>query len=277
MHPYHGVTAALTTKHGKEKLIAPCLGDLSIEIEVVDFDTDLLGTFTGEVERSGNAYETALRKARAGMELSGLSYGIASEGSYGPDPQVPMLNSGIELLAWVDQERNFEIVESFRTFDIQAASKKVSEGVVLDELFSDCAFPSHAIIVRSEKSEEPLIFKGLKRPEEVVKALEQCWKISEFAIVENDLRAHLNPTRQVAIRNLAEKLTMRLRELCPRCQTPGWGAVDLLKGLPCEECGEFNESFPAGEIFGCALCEAKVERASGRKFISAGECMRCNP
>lgn len=89
---YDGSRVALLTQHGKERVIAsvlkPGLGCL-IEL-VTGFDTDRFDTFTRETPRDGTQLEAARRKARKGMELAGASLGIASEGSFGPDPYTGM-------------------------------------------------------------------------------------------------------------------------------------------------------------------------------------------
>lgn len=277
MHPYQGARAALTTQHGKELLLAPAFARLGIELQKVDFNTDSLGTFTGEIERQGSADEVVITKARIGMEISGAPFGIASEGSYGPDPQIPLVNSGIELLAWIDEKSELTIIESLRTFDVQAARKILRRGDDLSEHLSDFAFPSHALIIRSESGSKPLIFKGIQAQLQLDEAVEQCWQESDQIVIENDLRAHLNPTRQQAIMTLAEKLVDRLFQLCHRCGLPGWGAVGVLRGATCEECGTLNENYPVGEIRGCAKCGASEERDLEKKLISAGACLVCNP
>ena len=50
-------------------------------VQGVDADTDVLGTFTGDVPRPGSPFETAVAKARIGMGLTGCSLGLASEGT----------------------------------------------------------------------------------------------------------------------------------------------------------------------------------------------------
>jgi hypothetical protein len=77
-HPYRGVTAAFATKHLKENVVAPTFADLEISVVVPEVDTDLLGTFTSEIPRVGTPKEVVLKKARLGIQASGLSYGIAS-------------------------------------------------------------------------------------------------------------------------------------------------------------------------------------------------------
>jgi len=61
-HPYSGITAAFATKHLKEKIIAPIFSQLEIEISVAKVDTDLLGTFSGEIPRVGTSREVVLKK-----------------------------------------------------------------------------------------------------------------------------------------------------------------------------------------------------------------------
>ena len=87
---YKAQTVALLTQHGKEQVITPVLELLlGCRIERVSgYDTDLLGTFTRDVPRAGTQLEAARRKARVGMQLAGRPLGLASEGSFGPDPML---------------------------------------------------------------------------------------------------------------------------------------------------------------------------------------------
>ena len=141
----------------------------------------------------------------------------------------------------------------------------------LSQHLADFAFPSHALIVRSESGSKPLIFKGIQAQPQLDEAVEQCWQESDQIVIENDLRAHLNPTRQQAIMTLAEKLVDRLSQLCHRCGLPGWGAVGVLRGATCEECGTFNENYPVGEIRGCAKCGSSEERDLEKKTVKQEE------
>lgn len=110
--PYADRRIALLTQHGKERVIAPALEPgLGCTIEHVGgFDTDLLGTFTRETARAGSQLDAARRKARKGMELSGLDAGLASEGSFGPDPFTGMVPWNVELIAWLDDRMGIEVV-----------------------------------------------------------------------------------------------------------------------------------------------------------------------
>ena len=78
---YRGRRIGLPTQHGKERVISPELDralDCRVE-RVGGYDTDLLGTFTRDVPRAGTQLEAAGKKARTGMEPSGLPLGLASE------------------------------------------------------------------------------------------------------------------------------------------------------------------------------------------------------
>ena len=112
MSTYTGHKVALLTQHGKERVIAPILEQgLRCTVEhVTGFDTDLLGTFTRDIGRSGTQLEAARRKARKGMELSGFSLGMASEGAFGPDPFTAMFPWNVELLVFIDDTLGIEIV-----------------------------------------------------------------------------------------------------------------------------------------------------------------------
>lgn len=101
----------MLTQHGKESVIAPVLdAALGCRVERVGgFDTDTLGTFTRNIPRAGSQIEAARRKARIGMELSGLPLGLASEGAFGPDPMACLLPWNVELLLFIDDERGIEV------------------------------------------------------------------------------------------------------------------------------------------------------------------------
>ncbi|MBC1225360.1 hypothetical protein GNF09_37015, partial [Nostoc sp. UCD120] len=83
----------LATMHQKEKVIAPLLEqELGIKIIVPqDFNTDIFGTFTREVERPGTQIAAAKLKAEKALELTQENLAVASEGSFTPHPFVPYI------------------------------------------------------------------------------------------------------------------------------------------------------------------------------------------
>ena len=76
----------MATKHDKGKLVAQPFKDiLDMTVQEVLVDTDVLGTFAGEIERVGTPQETTVKKAQLGIEATGNPYALASEGSVGPE------------------------------------------------------------------------------------------------------------------------------------------------------------------------------------------------
>ena len=111
--PYPGRRAVLATMHGKEAAIVPAFQErLELTVEIPSaIDTDALGTFTGEIPREGTIRKAAVAKARLGMAATGLSIGIASEGSYGPHPHVPFIPGGVEFMVLVDDGHGIVVSE----------------------------------------------------------------------------------------------------------------------------------------------------------------------
>ena len=80
----------IVTKHEKEKIIAPLFEDY-FEVECAipkTFDTDSLGTFSGEIPRKHDALTTLRQKCVEAMEVEGYDLAIATEGSFGSHPSV---------------------------------------------------------------------------------------------------------------------------------------------------------------------------------------------
>ncbi|MEJ2478982.1 MAG: hypothetical protein P8Y78_02160 [Acidihalobacter sp.] len=75
--PYTGKCIVLTTKHAKACAAAPAF-DRVLGAGVIEyhFDTDRLGTFSGEIEREGTALDAARKKAQLAIRstVSGISY-----------------------------------------------------------------------------------------------------------------------------------------------------------------------------------------------------------
>nr|MBA2680548.1 hypothetical protein [Ktedonobacteraceae bacterium] len=149
-HPYAGRLASLATKHGKERQIArPLHAALNLDIYVPPtIDTDLLGTFTGEILRHGSTAQVVLQKAHMGMEISGLSLGLANEGSFGPHPAFPLITADTELLIFVDDERGIHVQESVVSEQVIASQATARSLADLDAFLAHTLFPSHALIVR---------------------------------------------------------------------------------------------------------------------------------
>ncbi|MEW6662949.1 MAG: DUF6671 family protein [Bacillota bacterium] len=280
MSIYSKQRIALLTQHGKERVIAPVLESaLGCRVEhVTGYDTDQLGTFTREIPRPGTQLEAARKKARIGMELSGLPLGLASEGSFGPDPMVGMFPWNVEFLIWIDDERGLEIVgvaQGKTNFaHVLAASWEEAEAFA-----RQAGFPDHYLVVRPEGESDPRMRKGIAAWTEYEAAF--AWALEQSpcrrVFVETDMRAHANPTRLENIRLAAEDLARKLCSLCPACGTPGFWTVERLTGLPCEACGAPTRETRA-EVLGCLKCAHRVTRErADKEYADAGRCDYCNP
>lgn len=279
--PYPDPRVALATLHGKALALGPALGAVGLRIEPVAVDTDALGTFAGEIERSGTAREVVIEKARRGMAASGLRLGIATEASFGPDPVLGFLPLHHELLAFVDEHHGQVIVLESSSHDTNWQSKAVRSLEQAEPLLLAAGFPEHAVLVKPNAFSPGLpVTKGLRERAAVAAAIEAAAAVSSdgLARVETDMRAHCNPTRMRRIAALGQQLARRLATPCPACAAPGFGCHSTRPGLPCSGCGAATELVRT-EQHVCAACGHAEERprADGRTTADPGACPFCNP
>jgi hypothetical protein len=281
---YQEREAVLATMHGKEATIAPLLGErLGLTVLVPEgIDTDALGTFTGEIPRHGTIKEAAVAKARLGMAATGLPIGIASEGAYGPHPHIPFLAAGIELLVFVDDERGIIVSEHLIDEATNFAHVVADTPEGIGEFLPGARFPEHGLVVspNAPSATHASIFKGIRTRAALDEAIRLTAAASSDgrALVQTDMRAHQNPTRMAAISRLAARLVQRLLALCPDCAMPGFGLIDVVKGLPCEVC-DGPSTLVRYEIYGCTACDHKEQRPRSDGLLSAEQrwCSLCNP
>jgi len=304
--PYAGRQVALATRHGKERVLARPLrwGLGATLLHLTEVDTDQLGSFCGSVARRGSPRQACQAKATLALEQSGCDLAIASEGSFGPHPAVPLLAVGMECLVFLDAARGLTVVEegmaprtnfSHHRLDrrrlaaLLAAAPATPTGALADSFdgelerwLSQVGFPSHGLLVRPLAPGLPpgTLRKGIHQRQALATALR--WAAdrgSEGAIqLETDMRAHCNPTRMASIRQLAFRLVRRLRTPCPACGAPGWGTVAREAGLPCAWCHQ-PTSLLRGERLGCGACghHRLLPRRDGLTQADPGHCPHCNP
>lgn len=282
--PKYGVVA---TQHGKEEVIIPEIMQVypDLKWKKNQYNTDLLGTFTGEVERKQDALTTAIEKAKQSIILSGADIGFSSEGSFGPHPNFPWVASDSELVLFYDARSHqfcFEIEISFET---NYANKEIKTWQELSLFSEKVNFPSHGLILKTHKtmatqSQNYLVWKDMRNWEELEGSFKTSLTHSENGIlwVETDMRAHRNPTRMRVIKCAAEKLVKRLLCKCPNCQMPGFGKTSTQNGLPCSVCG-FPTEMVLNEIWSCSSCKFSIqkERRDHLRYASPEFCAICNP
>jgi hypothetical protein len=277
---YRGARIALLTQHGKERVLAPLFAlelDATLVVEG-GFDTDALGTFTREVPREGTQLEAARRKAEIAIERSGAEIGLGSEGAFVPGP-FGLGSWNIEALVLVDRARGIEIIGR-----AGAAGRHLHASVAtLAELVAfatRAGFPEHGLVLRPNDERDPRVVKGINTQAALVRAFEQVVREATVGVVfvENDLRAHFNPTRMASIGEAGRDLVARMKCACPACGLPGFGAVGQVPGLPCRDCGAPTRH-PVAEEFGCVRCEHREERPLRDAAESADPsvCDYCNP
>lgn len=281
--PYSGRFAALATMHGKEGVIAPLLRQrLGLRIFVpTAIDTDALGTFTGEIARPGDMLETAVQKARLGMKAMPARIGIASEGSYGPHPHIPLIPGGLELMVLVDDDRGIVVTETLVEDRPCFEHCTARPGDDIAAFLARIGFPAQAVTVRAnEAGKVPEIAKGIRDKRKLANAISLGASKSAdgLALVQTDMRAHMNPTRMATIEKLADRFSTRLARLCPACDLPGFGRIGAGPGLACKWCGG-TTIVTSGELMGCVECDHRKFKPRGDGLLEADpcHCPRCNP
>ena len=277
---YEGRQVVLLTKHGKQDLLKDAFeSDLGCSLLHTDaFDTDQLGTFTRDVDRAGSQLEAARRKARIGMELTGVNIGIASEGSFGPDPFAGFFTWNTEILLWVDDELGIEVT-GIANGPAQSIHREVKTVNELLDFALEAKFPEHHLVLRPEHQDHPQIYKNISDEQRLLNAFLAAKEMSlnGAVFVENDLRAFCNPSRQEIIRNAAKDLVQKLRSTCPACSTPGYWRTKRIPGLRCSFCNQ-KTRLPVAEVWNCRACsyEEQLENKS-EQFADPSKCDSCNP
>jgi len=278
--PYAGQRMALLTQHGKEQVIAPVLATaLGCTVERINgFDTDTLGTFTRDIPRTGSQLDAARRKARIGMELSGLHIGLGSEGAFGNDPMTGLFPWNVECLVLVDDIRGIEVV-GLAQGATGAGHQTASDWPTAEAFARRVGFPAQHLVVRPDHDAHPQLRKGLAGWTALREAFD--WALDQSTqgrvFIETDLRAHCNPARMQMIERAAQDLLQRLQSHCPACDSPGFALIERVPGLPCGVCHTPTQECQ-GEVWGCVKCQhRRMERRTTPPYADPGRCPSCNP
>jgi len=277
---YVGQKIALLTQHGKEQVIASVLEpalDCIVE-HVRGFDTDQLGTFTRDTPRPGSQLDALRRKARMGMNLSGLPVGLASEGSFGSDPFAGMFPWNIELMMLIDDRLGIEIVGVAQGAG-HSSHLQTSDWAAVESFAERAGFPSNRLVLRPQDQNDPRLHKGLSNWTALKSGFERCAAQAENGqvFVEIDLRAFANPTRMQRIGEATRDLLKRIQSRCPNCNSPGYWVAERLPGLPCSECGMPTSTYRS-EVWQCPGCTHRVVSARLDKSVTEPQhCSYCNP
>lgn len=268
----------VATMHHKEQVLLPLFEKEwnMLGVCTTDLNTDLFGTFTGEIERQHNPIETARQKCLRAMDLTNVDLAIASEGSFGPHPTLFFVPADEEWLVLIDQKNGFEWIHRELSTETNYNSKIISEESELLDFAKQSLFPSHALILKGENSN--MTFKGICDSKELIDKFKLILQKEGRVQVETDMRAMYNPTRMNVIQMAGQKLIQKLKSHCPSCTHPGFGVSRAVAGLPCEICG-FPTASTLKYIESCSRCsfENEIPQPHGKSFESAMYCDLCNP
>ncbi len=277
---FQGRELTIVTKHGKENIFFP-LFEQHFKIgsyHVPEIDTDQLGTFTGEVERSFNPLETVKRKCQLGHVNTGNDLVIANEGSFGPHPDVFFTSIAEEIIYLIDYHNNIECFVKHISFETNFLTTEITSIHQLKRFVEKAKFPSHALIIRKDRYNSEEIIKGIKHWDTLVEHTEEYLLKFGKCLLETDMRAMNNPTRMKVIEEATNLLIQKLQNSCPQCCKPGFGRTKSNSGLPCSLCGLPTSSLFSYD-FECSYCHhtETIFYPYQKKVEDPMYCNYCNP
>jgi hypothetical protein len=272
---YAGARVVFATMHGKESLARDAFDSIlgATVFAPPDLDTDQFGTFAGEITRTLSPRDAARTKARLGCALAGTPYGLASEGSF--TGSLGGMVQHHELLLFADQQRGFEVVEQVVVGSPLAPARSITDVESALAYAHAVGFPDQGLVLRIG-SDQPRIDKSIDSLDLLARTVREGLAAGCPVTLEPDFRAHNCPPRAEVIRSLAVTMATRLATECPSCATPGFGHVDVERGVPCADCGEPTQAV-AADILGCALCPHTVRVPQAATRVDARWCDFCNP
>jgi hypothetical protein len=277
---FSGRRIVIATMHRKDEVIAPLLiSELNV-IPIVDpsINTDQLGTFTGEIEREKDPLSTLRDKCKMALNASGCDLAIGSEGSFGPHPYLFFSPANDELVLFIDQKNNLEIVERELNTSTNFNSAYVDNLIELLDFAERALFPSHHLIMKAQNEDSSFLEKGIHDKSTLIKHFTHCLTTYGGAYIETDMRAMCNPTRMQNIQLATEKLIQKIKSLCPSCGSPGYSISLSLPGLPCHYCMNPTKS-TLYHRYQCVKCEHTVDQIFplDKEFEDPTYCDFCNP
>ncbi len=268
----------IATKHQKEKVIAPLLEQkFKMQWEIAThFDTDSLGTFTGEIERKQDPIKTLRKKCIGALEGTTFDLVIASEGSFGPHPHHFFATANEEWIMLFDKKNELEITVRELTTHTNFNGRWIENTEDLKSFAKLVEFPEHRLILRKHPEEFCHIHKGIgdfSNLEEIFLGLKN---IFGKVYAETDMRAMYNPTRMSTIESAMKKLVESMESLCPSCNTPGFSVRKTEEGLPCAWCNQPTKSVKYF-IKTCLRCDFEEMKPNQLKREDPAHCDFCNP
>ncbi|CAN5127109.1 hypothetical protein BH09BAC3_BH09BAC3_27750 [soil metagenome] len=277
---FTGRSLVIATKHQKEKVIAPLIEKyLGVKCTVPEnFDTDIFGTFAGEVERDDDPITTARKKCLRAMEFTGVDLAIASEGSFGAHPHLHFVPADDEIILLMDRKNQIEIIARELTAETNFNGETIFDHQQMVNFADRVSFPSHGLIIRKSKETQDNIVKGVTDWNHLDATVKFYLEKFGSAYLETDMRAQYNPMRMKCIESATFSLINKAHSYCPRCGTPGFDVVESFPGLPCKICHSPTRSLMK-QLLCCQVCTFKMEKMfpHDKEYEEPNFCDHCNP
>jgi len=277
---FNGKKLWVVSRHEKHLYIAtPLVAVTGLIVEpFTEVDTDLLGTFSGEVERSMAPLDCAREKCRLAADYFTEGYLLASEGSFGPHPAFGLLSAGEEWLVFYDIAEKKEVIVRDVTLNTCFRGEKITDEATCLSFLEQVGFPLQKVIVKSSQHQPARIIKQLEHTADVIHAMQEITEQYGDCFIETDMRAMNNPARQRHLMQLGTKLAEKLSSICSYCGWYGFSITGLERGLPCSWCGTPTEGV-LYEVSSCSQCGFEKENyfPRGKQQEDPQFCNQCNP
>ena len=277
---FTGRKLLIATKHRKEKVIAPLMekafGVLCFTSDA--FDTDTLGTFSGEIKREKDAVTTLRKKCLLAHQTTNCDLIIASEGSFGAHPTLFFASANEEIIMFKDFKNDIEITARELSTETNNSGKIIETETDLRKFADSVQFPSHGIILKSSEINPIKIYKDFDSMKDLLKHYNDLGSEYSNIYAETDMRAHRNPTRMNVIEKTTYTLIDKIKNCCPSCKTPGFVVISAQFGLPCALCSLPTRS-TLSHLYQCKKCgfQQKKMYPRGIQEEDPTYCDNCNP
>ncbi|EMR01762.1 DUF6671 family protein [Cesiribacter andamanensis] len=221
---------------------------------------------------------TARAKCLQAMEMYGCDLGIASEGSFGAHPQLPLLPANQEWLICIDKKLGWECWAQTLSLETNFDAAEIAQEEQLRAFARRAGFPEHGLILRASRSDTSDICKGITSWQQLEEGFGRMLHRYGRVFVETDMRALYNPSRMKVIEEVGQKLLQQILTPCPGCSMPGYSLRQVVPGLPCRHCLTPSHS-ALYHVYSCQSCgyQHRQQHPQGVAYEEPMYCQKCNP
>jgi predicted RNA-binding Zn-ribbon protein involved in translation (DUF1610 family) len=277
---FQGRKLVIATMHGKDRVMRSLLEQkLGVIVSATtQLNTDLLGTFSGEIERSGSPVEVAKRKCELALDETGFDLAVASEGSFGPHPLIFGVPINEEMVLLYDRSQKITCIGKSISIETNFSHAFVDSLEALASFAKSVQFPEHALILKNDQENPAEWIKGIQDYQQLKDAFLQLQNKYGTVYAETDMRAMFNPTRMKVIEEATSAMIDSLLNRCPSCAALYFQLSEVEYGLPCGWCGSSTRSILAHQ-YACLKCGFKERKLypKNKNVEDPMYCDYCNP